>query len=227
MVQICPLWLGASLTWCIFVPFSRAWLRKGAVFHFRQDSQSNMGKKDPEWWAEPDEWTPRLVLNSPTSSLYAKLCNFNAATNQCEFKSTVVLDEDLECDGSCTARRANWEWPGIESPCECSIDEPRTFRLDHSPTSAPVWYEYVRPPCIQLAFVSSDSRNAVREIGAAGYGNKAMCADNRLPVAGTVCCNANGLNPRTICVFKGERTTYATSQDRCAAYKAGWKVSCQ
>lgn len=205
----------------------RAWLRKGATFHFRSNSQSLMGKQDVSWWSDPetDEWSPRLILDPRTSSLYSKLCNFNSITNRCEFKSTVVLDEDLECDGSCTARRANWDGPGIESPCECSIDMPRTVRIDHSPTSAPVWYEYVMEPCIQMAFAGSDNLNAVREIGASSsYGNKAMCADNRLPVAGTVCCDADGLNPRTICVFKGERSTYKTSQDRCAAYRTGWQV---
>jgi hypothetical protein len=183
-----------------------------------------MGKKDPNWWASPETWSPRLVLNSATSQLYAKLCNFNVQTNKCDFQSTVILDEDIPCDGSCSARRAMWDSPGISSPCECSIDEPRTFRLDHSTTSAPVWYEYVRAPCVQMSFVGAGNMNAVREIGAAGYGNKALCADNRLPVAGTVCCDANGLNARNICVFKGERTSYGTASDRCSAYGAGWKT---
>ena len=217
-------YIGDKVQQCDTLVQTKAWLKKGAVFHFRPNSQSNMGKKDPSWWAEPESWSPRLVLNSATSSLYAKLCNFNLSTNRCDFKSTVVLDEDLVCDGSCDARRATWDWPGIQSPCECSIDEPRTFRLDHSPTSSPVWYEYVRAPCVQMAFVDSGSMNAVREIGAPGYGNKAMCTDNRLPVAGTVCCDANGLNPRNICVFKGERTTYATAKERCAAYEPGWQT---
>ena len=159
-----------------------------------------------------------MVLDSNTSSLYAKLCNFNSQTGECEFRSTVILDEDLPCDGTCQARRATWDYPGISMPCECSIDEPRTVRIDHSPTSAPVWYEYVRSPCVQMAFPEKGFSNAVREIGAYGYGNKAMCTDNRLPVAGTVCCDANGLNPLNICVFKGERTTYASASHRCAAY---------
>jgi hypothetical protein len=202
----------------------RAWLRRGAVYQFRENSQSLLGKKDPDWWSEPEDWSPRLVLDPSSSDLFKKLCNWNDETKTCVFKSSVVLDEDLKCDGSCTARRAVWD--GIESPCECSIDMPRTIRLDHSPTSAPVWYEYVPPPCVQMAFVPPEDLNTVREIGAnAEYGNKAMCANNKLPVAGTVCCDADGINPRSICVFKGERTTYATAQNRCSAYKAGYKVS--
>eukprot|EP00804_Cyclotella_cryptica_P011127 CCRYP_019061-RA/>CCRYP_019061-RA protein AED:0.09 eAED:0.09 QI:216/1/1/1/0.83/0.69/13/1964/1704 len=217
-------YIGDKVQRCETLIKTKAWLRKGAVFHFRENSQSLMGKKDPEWWSEPESWSPRLVLSSETSSLYNKLCNFNEVTNQCDFKSTVVLDEDLTCDGSCTARGAIWDGPGIATPCECSIDEPRTFRLDHSPTSSPVWYEYVRAPCIQMSFPESNSMNAVKEIGEWDYGNKAMCADNRLPVAGTVCCDASGLNPKNICVFKGERTTYASAQARCAAYRPGWRT---
>ncbi len=176
-----------------------------------------MGKKDPDWWAEPETWTPRMALDPDTSSLYAKLCNFNAVTNRCDFKSTVVLDEDIPCDGACEANLSIWE--GITFPCECSIDEPRTVRIDHSPTLAPVWYEYVRQPCIQLAIPEPGHMKTVREIGEdSEYGNKAMCADTRLPVAGTACCDSNSQNPNHICVFKGERSTYSTSVDRCAAY---------
>ena len=83
------------------------------------------------WWADPEGWTSRLILDSSTSTLYQKLCNFNSSTNQCEFKSTVILDEDIPCDGSCDARRATWD--GLSMPCECSIDEPRTVKLYHNP----------------------------------------------------------------------------------------------
>jgi hypothetical protein len=71
-----------------------------------------------------------------------------------------------------------------------------------------------------MAFDSPEDLTTVREIGAnALYGTKAMCANNKQPVAGTVCCDANGNNPQNICVFKGERATFATSKDRCSAYK--------
>jgi len=208
-------YIGDKVVRCDSLP-AKAWLKKGATYHFRENSQSLMGKKDPDWWAEPDDWTPRMVLDPTTSTLYSKLCNFNEETNQCDFKSTVVLDEDIPCDGTCDARRALWD--GITFPCECSIDEPRTVRVDHSPTMAPVWYEYVRQPCVQLAFPEPGFMNSVREIGASGYGNKAMCADSRLPVAGTACCDANMRNPKHICVFKGDRTTYSLTEERCAAF---------
>jgi len=208
-------YIGDNVPRCDALP-PKAWLKKGATYHFREDSQSLMGKKDPDWWANPDDWTPRMVLDPNTSSLYAKLCNKDEVTNQCDFRSTVVLDEDIPCDGECNADRSRWR---ISMPCECSIDEPRTVRIDHSPNLAPVWYEYVRQPCIQLAFPEDGHMKTVREIGEnTDYGNKAMCADTRLPVAGTACCDKNGQNPIHICVFKGDRVSYSTSEERCAAY---------
>ena len=87
------------------------------------------------WWAEPETWSPRMVLNTTTSSLYQKLCNRNLLTGQCEFRSTVVLDADVACDGTCTAGQTIWDDTAHPTlPCECSMDEPRTVRLDHSPT---------------------------------------------------------------------------------------------
>ena len=88
---------------------------------------------------------------------------------------------------------------------------------------APVWYEYVQAPCVQMAFPESGSLATVKEIGQYDYGSDAMCADSRYAVAGTTCCDTGG-NPVNICVFKGERTTYQTAVDRCAAYGSGYST---
>lgn len=88
---------------------------------------------------------------------------------------------------------------------------------------APVWYEYVRAPCIQMAFPESSNMRTVKEIGGSPYGNKAMCADTRFAVAGTTCCDSNG-NPLNICIFKGERTTFNTASNRCTAYGTGYST---
>ena len=73
-----------------------------------------------------------------------------------------MLDDDVSCYGNCNARRANWDSNGGEMPCECSIDEPRTVRIDYSSNQAPVWYEYVRAPCIQMAYPEQGSMNTVK-----------------------------------------------------------------
>ena len=58
----------------------------------------------------------------------------------------------------------------------------------------------------------------VSEVGKywGNYGNDAMCADTRLAVAGTTCCDQNNSNPHNICIFRGEHTTYDTAKQRCA-----------
>ncbi len=48
---------------------------------------------------------------------------------------------------------------------------------------APVWYEYKRAPCVQMAYPEPGNMRTVKEIG--DVGNKAMCADSRFAVAGT------------------------------------------
>lgn len=109
----------------------KAWLRRGAVWQFRENSQSLLGKQDPEWWSAPETWSPRMVLDPVKSILYKKLCKMNNTTGTCQFQSTVILDEDIICNGTCRAVRAKWDG-GIPSSCECSVDEPRTVRIDHS-----------------------------------------------------------------------------------------------
>lgn len=88
------------------------------------------------WWIEGQEsWSPRLVLRPETSALYAKLCNYDAQAGKCAFQSTVVLDEDIPCDGTCDARRDLWDgtYPAMGVGCECSVDLPRTVKLDMGP----------------------------------------------------------------------------------------------
>jgi hypothetical protein len=46
---------------------------------------------------DADEAVKRFVL-SPTSSLYAKLCNADTS-GACQYRNTVILDENLPCDG--------------------------------------------------------------------------------------------------------------------------------
>jgi cullin-associated NEDD8-dissociated protein 1 len=94
------------------------------------------------------------------------------------------------------------------------VDAQRVVRLDSSATtgsSLAIYYEYVRASCIELAFPEADNSITVSEIAPGGG---AMCADARLPVAGGACCDSSG-NVFSICVFQGERVTYATAKKRC------------
>ena len=72
-----------------------------------------------------------------------------------------------------------------------------------------------------MVFPEPGSMRTVKEIGE--FGNKAMCADSRFAVAGTTCCDVLG-SPINVCIFKGERTTFNTTRDRCAAYGTGYST---
>lgn len=203
-------YVGDKVQRCDSMP-SKPWLRKGAIYQFRENPQSLMGKKDPNSWAN-DGNANQLVLDSQQSRLYQQLCNYDLEKEACDFKSTVALGHDIPCTGRCVAGPT-----GNARSCECSIDEPRTVIL-YPPNSPPVWYEYVKAPCVQLAFPEPGNLRTVREIGATEeYGNKAMCADSRYAVAGTTCCDSDGMEPFNICVFRGERTTFMTASARCEA----------
>ena len=213
-------YIGDKIKRCDAMP-SRQWLRKGAKYVFRGSSPNpEYGRKDPAFW-DNHPTIIRIILNS-SSNLHTVLCNADPVTGFCRFKSSVFLTEDIECVGTCIAGESD-DVPisGIQ-PCECSIDEQRTVRVDNPASvngSHPsVWYEYVRDECIQMAFPESGYMKSVSEVGKywGNYGNDAMCADTRLAVAGTTCCDQNNSNPRNICIFRGERTTYDTAKQRCA-----------
>uniref|UniRef100_A0A7S4S6P4 DUF1501 domain-containing protein n=1 Tax=Ditylum brightwellii TaxID=49249 RepID=A0A7S4S6P4_9STRA len=203
----------------------KAWLRKGAKFIFRgSDPNVELGRKDPKYWVDPVWSDPqhysRVILDE-TSNLHSELCNADPVTGACRFASTVILANDVDCIGTCNAGEYKQHISGLQ-PCECSIDEIRTVRVDNPATATgnlpSVWYEYVRDTCVQMAFPEPGYMKAVSEIGTTypTVANDAMCADTRLATAGTACCDPNNNNsPKNICLFRGERTTYDTAKLRC------------
>ena len=162
----------------------------------------------PHWW-DDDLYVKRLVLSEADSHLFSALCN--EGNGKCQFESQVELAEDLECDGSCSPSI----WGGGNEPCECTIDEPRIVTLLASTktgTHLPTHFEYVKPPCVRLAFPDGETV-AVKE-RKEGYG--AMCADAGLPEAATSCCQDDKLdNARPVCVFAGERMTFDKADEYC------------
>ena len=162
----------------------------------------------PGWWDDSDD-RDRLVLSEASSGLFSALCN--EGNGKCQFESHVVLTEDLQCDGTCEPSR----WGAGNAPCECTIDEPRIVTLQASTltgTSYPTYYEYVKPPCVRLAFPDA-ATFAVKELD---NGGGALCADVSLPEAASACCHSNQLSDaRAVCVFDGERMTFAKADEYC------------
>ena len=110
--------------------------------------------------------------------------------NECKPKTTFVLDADIGCDGQ-----------------ECVVDEPRT--LEFAPG---IWYEYVRPPCVNHAFFQNP-----KTIFRRWYDDHFMCGNPENHDASTVCCDTTRpwqawRNEQ----FSGERVNFTTVEnERC------------
>ena len=134
----------------------------------------------------------RFSLNFAGSTLASVLCNGDVNNCQPE-KSTVILASDIPC---------------FEK--ECEIEEPRTIEA-----SPGIWFEYVRPPCVNLAFYNNP-KTIFRNWGS----DKFMCGNPENRDASTICCVASrplawGESAWRNETFSGERVKFATSQGRC------------
>lgn len=204
-------YIGDRVQRCSSLP-RQAYLLKGATYRYLGSSSSpELSRGDLKRFEKKE--SPQLVLDPVYSSLYSALCGSNRVGGSCRFKSVVILEENLPCFGTCSATTIG----GRNRPCECSIDQPRVVRLDNSAQTGsryPVYYEYVRQPCVELAFKSKSSDlMAVSETGPDG---KAMCAEADLPLAGTACCDrGNNRLAQSVCVFFSERVSYETAANRC------------
>ena len=209
-------YIGDDLPLCSSLP-AKAFLAEGATYRFLGSSPNPTMSRPSVPFHSRHGKSPRLTLSPESSSLYKALCNAadSSESSKCRFQSIVVLEKNLECDGTCLPTPIG----GDQETCECSIDEPRVVRLDPSSATGsklPIYYEYVRPPCATMAFESGeDSFSVVKEIGSFG---SAMCAPKDLPVAGTACCDDEGsIQAESVCVFLSERVSFYTASDRCKA----------
>jgi len=120
---------------------------------------------DPDLLNDPVVWhkgpPKRISLDFETSLLSSELCGGNVS--QCKPPTTYILDDDIPCNG-----------------VECDIDEARTFEV------APgIWYEYVRPPCVNVAFYQDP-----KTIHRGSHYDKFMCGNPKNRDASTLCCQA-------------------------------------
>ena len=115
-----------------------------------------------EWNNDPELY--RLVLRE-TSELFAELCNPKTANGtDCQFPGRVTLETNLDCE--------------IDAP-ECDVDTIRTVRVQTNPF--PIYYEYVRQPCVEQAFFNDAKK--VKDWTSSDQVQNSMCADTRRAVA--------------------------------------------
>lgn len=167
-------------------------MKKGATYRLLGSNPN------PDLLNEPYTWhggaPKRLRLNHTSSSLSSALCGGYVA-NCKPNKAAIILDADLPCNG-----------------LECNVHEPRTFE------AAPgIYFEYVRPPCVNHAFYENP-RTIYRRWGSSGEDNF-QCGNPESFAASTLCCNASKSwdSAWRSEMFSGERVPLKTAEARCSA----------
>lgn len=157
--------------------------------------------KDPRADWEGNEKIKRLVLREDGSELHDALCA--ESDGNCTYPPIVILEKDLSCDEA--------------NDPECRLDMMRVVQV-----SSGVFYEYHRPPCVQLAYYDSAVQVNGRNT------NNQMCANPVLPVATRMCCisdlkrsSENGWGATTYgyanqyVAYDGELVSYDTNAEFC------------
>ena len=190
--------IGDSYPLCVDLP-PQQFLKSGARYRFLGSDSFPVGFDDsPSWYVSDIAVVPRLTLDKAASSLYAKLCAADSS-GKCTFPAEVDIAGTLSCHAD-----------------ECNIDAPRVVQMIDLNGKA-LWYEYVRPPCVELTFFEG-GRSMIEKDE-----KTLMCGDPRQTAASVTCCgkDKNGkeetINADMRCKFIFERTTFKTAVARCAA----------
>lgn len=165
----------------------KMFLRKGAKYQLLGGSILPHFHKELE--LDVDGASDTILELDPTaSSLHKALCN-PLENGECTYPNEVVLEKALDCAGM-----------------ECLIDAARMVEL-----AGGVVFEYVPPPCVELTFFGEG------RVARSRKGEVDVCADPRLPVAGSACCPADSDRARWECIFTGELFTHQSASNRCVS----------
>ena len=82
-----------------------------------------------------------------------------------------------------------------------------------------IWYEYVKPPCVQHSYYADAKRLIKGNIYNNLIQESNMCGDPLLEAATPMCHNPEDLlrTGKIYCNYQCERTTYALAEDICEA----------
>jgi len=162
-------------------------LKKGAEYRL-------LGGHDmPETTYEPSSWSGNENLKrfelEPGGALYRQLCNEDYATGACKYPPRVVLTENLICDND-----------------ECTVDNFRIVQV-----GAGIHYEYIPSACVFMAFGYGEKMQKVRD-----RKKQTMCLHEKVDNAAmSSCCPINPAIAIHRCEYTAERTSFATSVERC------------
>jgi len=180
-------YVGDGYPLCADLP-PRQYLRKGSKYKLLG------GSKLPTLMTDGTYDDQQLfILDSTLSQLYPLLCKDEG--NGCTHPLEVTLDSNLGLD--------------IQ---EIEVDEVRVVEVTPG-----LYYEYVRPPCVEHAFYDNalkldNSRSTL-----------SVCANPLLAVASSACCDSGSTKAAPINRYDVERMTFATQNERC---QSAGKTSC-
>ena len=165
----------------------QSFLKKGATYRLLGSSNLPELMTDPGEFATDDSVIKFLL--DEDSELKEVLCN-NGGSGDCQYQTSITLSSDLGCIRN-----------------ECNVDTLRVVQVSQG-----IFYEYVRKPCVELAFY----KNAKKILPRYSW-DPAMCANPLLPVASEACCEVNKNAAIRNAIYDGERMTLNSAEDRCDA----------
>jgi uncharacterized protein (DUF1800 family)/uncharacterized protein (DUF1501 family) len=201
-------YIGDQVALCEDLPSKHA-LKKGATYiSLGSKPVPEMHKDSEEWTSDPDFLRLEIL---PASPLYVKLCGAGA-NGDCTWPTKVVLTENLVYDLA------------AQSGAEYAVDTIRTLAisgLDH-----PIYYEYIRQPCVELGFYNDGKKLTKDQVWGVGHAEEyiikpGLCGNPKLEVATPMCLDPGwetnaGASGNIFCRYQGERMTYSSAEAVCA-----------
>ena len=129
-----------------------------------------------------------VTVLDQSSILARKLCE--VSYGECAYPSVVDIKYNLACTG-----------------VECNLDSVRVVQVEQG-----VFYEFVRPPCVQFPFFEEGKRISKSR---SDSNADSTCADRVSAVAAEACCNVNSIATYNTCHYTGERVPYNVAGSRC------------
>jgi uncharacterized protein (DUF1501 family)/uncharacterized protein (DUF1800 family) len=186
-------YVGDGYPLCSNLP-EQHFLKKGATYRILG------AKSNPDVVFEPTAWssgTPvkRLSLDFLSSKLAKILCNEDkvGVSGGCNPQNKVILTENLVCTGD-----------------ECNIYEPQTIEVAEG-----LWYEYIRPPCVNQMFFND--AKSIYTIQYKDEFKQIQCGNPAILDASTFCKITTNDKGQRKELFGGERVPYNVANERCLA----------
>jgi len=180
-------YIGDGYPLCNDLP-EKHWLRKGARYRFQGgNGRPELGEQDNARYYTDWAYLRADMTLATGSPLYGVLCNAGTS-GDCNYNINVILESHLACFGN-----------------ECNVEMPRVVKVGE------VFYEYVRPACVNLPF-STDVSSVISKSG------KFACADkNDNESVQFACCKDSNVLQHT-CRFSGSRVSYDENTAMCSAF---------